>query len=324
LPATTPTDWSAAYGGTPSVPSPGATAAETTTANLANLANLYNMAGGINAFNLAQVTGQYQAGLPNYSALMAQSSRNIASHLAGEVAPDVVSELIQSAAERGVATGQGPMSPNVNAAYLRALGLTSHGLQAQGEQEFTGAIGRIPRAPLFDISSGLVSPSDWMQAQLMANIYAAAPTPSAAAGASEAAARRGLGAGAGAVGAPGISRGFGLPSYSPTSWFAGAGPETIVAPSTATTTMYGGVPYEPGTSPETAGDAWSRWASSLSPTTDTGGWGSFFEDWYEGTGGPGEWEFDTGEEFGPYPEAEPAVPSEVGGGFEDWETMLWG
>lgn len=55
----------------------------------------------------------------------------IKSQLAGQVPEDVKRNLIQGAAERGVATGM-PGAPITNAQYLRGLGLTSLGLQQQG------------------------------------------------------------------------------------------------------------------------------------------------------------------------------------------------
>jgi hypothetical protein len=67
----------------------------------------------------------------------------IQSQLAGEVSPDVMSNIYQTAAERGV-SGSGVGSPNSNAAMLRALGLTSMGQQEKGLSSLNSAIGTVP------------------------------------------------------------------------------------------------------------------------------------------------------------------------------------
>src|SRR5512143_966044 len=119
LPGFTPSDWTAAYGGRPIVPSPGASAGAAIGTNLANLSQLYDIGANLNQFQAAQAAGQYAANLPDYSSMLAQSSRNIGSQLRGEVPADVVSQIMQGAAERGIATGQRGPSPNTNAAMLR-------------------------------------------------------------------------------------------------------------------------------------------------------------------------------------------------------------
>lgn len=172
--------WTAAYGGIPTVPSPISTAGTAITGNLANLSDLYQLSGNVNAFNIGEAAAPYAANLPNYQAMIEQSSGNILSRLKGEVPTDVVNQLVQNAAERGIMTGS-TGGPNENAAYLRALGLTSLGLQTQAEGELTGAIGRTPVPQLFNPSTFFVTPEQQQQAQLAANIYGAAPNPAAAA-----------------------------------------------------------------------------------------------------------------------------------------------
>lgn len=112
----------------------------------------YGTAADINKFMTGQANAPFISNLPNYQQMVAQSSGNTLSNLKGEIPPDVLALIQQQAAERGVATGS-PGSPNSNAAYLRALGLTSLQLQNQGEQNLTGAINRTPVPQLFNPAS---------------------------------------------------------------------------------------------------------------------------------------------------------------------------
>lgn len=179
LTGATPTGYTAASGGVPQVPSPQTTQAQAITGNIANLPKLTGLASDVNAFNLGEVTKQYLAGIPQYNAMTTESSGNILAALRGEVPSDVTNLLQQSAAERGIATG-GAGSPNANAAYLRALGLTSLGQQQYGEQALTGAVARMPRTALYNVAGGMVTPEEQQQAAYMANVLAAAPIPQAA------------------------------------------------------------------------------------------------------------------------------------------------
>ena len=165
-----------AYGLVPQVPDPNASAAAAITGDLANLPSLESLAGQTNAFNTQQAINPYIANLPGYSQMVAQSSGNIGSLLQGQIPPDVLNLLSQQGAERGIATGLAG-SPNANAATMRALGLTSLGLQQQGEGELTNAIGRTPVPQLFNTAQFMTTPGDEQAAQMQANIYAAAPNP---------------------------------------------------------------------------------------------------------------------------------------------------
>jgi hypothetical protein len=92
------------------------------------------------AAELGQQQGQYlQTALASYPGM-----GNIMSDLSGTIAPDVLSNIYQSAGERGVMTGQG-VGPNVNAAALRAVGLTSDQLRARGLSEYNAATSTIPQ-----------------------------------------------------------------------------------------------------------------------------------------------------------------------------------
>lgn len=165
------TDYSSAYGGKPTVPNPAASAAAATSGNLGNLPALINLGQQVNPATQAQFYG----GIPNYSGLNAQSSANIDAMLHGQLPQDVVNQVAQRAAERGVITGQ--TSP---ASYLQALGLNSLQMQQQGEALLGQSVARNTRAPFYAPAMGFVSPDAQQSAQMAANVYQAAPVPSAA------------------------------------------------------------------------------------------------------------------------------------------------
>jgi hypothetical protein len=197
--------YSPTYGGIPTVPGPTATAQSALAGNIGNLGSIYGLAGGLNQFQQQQAGLGLRTNLPGYESMITKSSGNISDLLAGQIPADVISQINQGAAERGVATGAQPGSPNFMAALLRSLGLTSLGLQQQGESELTAAIGRTPTAPLIDPTAFLVSPDQEQQAAAAQSLYASAPVPSLAAAANQAAAKQGLAQGLSAVRAPGIS-----------------------------------------------------------------------------------------------------------------------
>lgn len=253
-----------AYGGIPSVPSPISTAGEAVAGNIGNLGGLYNLAGSVNAFNQQQAPLGLQTNLPGYAGMIGQSSQNIAGHLAGQIPQDVINQITQQAAERGTATGLAG-SPNSSAALLAALGKTSIGLQSQGEQELTAAIGRTPQGPLFDPSKFFVTPDQEQAAQAAADLYKSAPIPSAAAAEARRQATAGLGAGGGGTT-------FAPTAPSPiraTTWGAGGGGPTTGS-SLGTGTTYGGITYPEGTSPATAVTNWNNWYAGLNKS----GWQS--------------------------------------------------
>ena len=115
----------------------------------------YGMANQANTFMQQQARLPYAFNLPNYGGMLGQRSKNIGGLLKGEVPTDVLQQIQQSGAERGVATGM-PGSPNANASWLRALGLTSLGLQQQGSKEFSQAIADTPVFPLWSPLSSFV------------------------------------------------------------------------------------------------------------------------------------------------------------------------
>lgn len=279
--------YSPAYGGVPQIPSPGATASAALGSNIGNLGQIYTLGGGLNRFQTGQALEQIGMGLPDYAAMVEQSSKNIGAELRGELPGDVIDQILQQAAERGIATGTSG-SPANNAEFLRALGLTSLNLQQVGEGALTGAIARTPRPPLFDPTSFLVSPGAFQDAATAANYMAAAPVPSAAASATLGAAQSGLRAGAGSISAPRV----------PFNPFAPQGgyPSNPFAPAEYNPPQVVGGAL--GTPPETAAQIaanWDEWARSLPSGGRTGSgtitdaegvpinyvpgeFGSFFED----------------------------------------------
>lgn len=118
----------------------------------------------INQLNLDAQKNANAARIPGYTGLEQQSSDLIKSELGGQVPADVISLLEQQAAERGATTGMEPSSPNANAAYLRALGLTSLDLTKRGEADLTAAENRNPAAPIVDPSRFVMTP--YQQAML--------------------------------------------------------------------------------------------------------------------------------------------------------------
>jgi hypothetical protein len=188
-----------AYGGIPAVPAPGATASTAIGANAGNLNSILNLGGRVNDYSNRAAIDQLRIGLPNYDSLVAESSSNILSELQGDVPQDVVNEILQAAAERGIFTGT-VGSENSNAAMLRALGLTSLDLMQRGEQNLSAAIGRTPRGPIFDPSRMFITPGDQQDAEMAANLYASAPIPRAAGTRGYGAASSGLRAGLNSVG----------------------------------------------------------------------------------------------------------------------------
>ena len=301
--------WTPGYGGVPSVPSPTTTAGTATAGNAANLPALTSLAGAVNTFNQQQQQGQLIRGLPQYSAMVGTSSRNILNELEGRVPQDVLAQMEQTAAERGIGTGTAG-SASGNAALLRALGLTSLGLQQQGEQNLTGAIARTPQAPLFNPASFFVSPEQQQQAESAAALYGSAPNPTAAAQAAMAAARAG---GSGLSRYPGGGGGGGGGGGSPFGADPGAYARQPFAADRMGVTVGGALGPSDRYSTYENADAWNRWAQSLpgmdpyaglsggfddymasmgmggegAPAADGGGYGGSYEDFY-GDGGGGE------------------------------------
>lgn len=282
LPGTTQGITTPQYGGVPTVPSPEESLAQSLYGTQQNLGGLYGLAGQTNQFNAAQAAGQYQANLPLYGPMTQQASSDIYSNLQGQLPADVIQQMQQRAAERGVQTGTAG-SPNQDAAYLRAIGLTSLDLENLGQQQLSQAVARTPTGPLFDPSKFYITPADQSQAQLLANIYAAAPNPTLAAENALRLAQQGLragqGAGSGGVGGANfLGGGAGTTPSGPAFTPTGA---NVTVPGTGPSPGAGAQTGYPAPTPS-AYSSWQSWFNSLpgmgaqQPTAPAGGGASPF------------------------------------------------
>jgi hypothetical protein len=173
LPAQDPTKYSDPYGGKPAVPDPESILRNTIGANLGMMPDIKGLGRKVSNYFWNQTTGR----VPGYEDMAGQSAQNIGAQLRGEVPEDVLYQIGQGAAERGISRGGGFS----NADYLRSLGLTSLGLMGEGEKGLTGALQRAESIPMFDISKYMLSPQDAYNAQFQSNVIGAAPDPAAAA-----------------------------------------------------------------------------------------------------------------------------------------------
>ncbi|HUD76120.1 MAG TPA: hypothetical protein VMQ76_13690 [Terracidiphilus sp.] len=215
------------YGTQPQVPLPTQTAPGAIAGNIGTLGSLYGLSTGTGAASGAGAAAQYNTLLPGLSELMGTASGNVQQELSGDLPADVMAQIQQAGAERGVQTGM-PGSPASEAAMLKALGLTSLGLEEQGQTDLGKLIGETPTGPAFNPASMQTSPAAQQSAAAANSIYASAPVPAAAGAANMGATLGGLGAGLGAGRAP---SGAALPT-------AGTG----------TNPFYGGVGQPGGTS----------------------------------------------------------------------------
>lgn len=198
------------YGTVPKVPSPTATQSTALGGNVAALPQIEQIMQRINQQAAQSMKGQLEMNLPGYSGAMGQAMGNIGQWQAGIVPSDVQTQIQQMAAERGIATGL-PGSQNTNAAMLRALGLTSLGLQQQGLQGLESLMGAVPKVQPWDPSALFVTPAQQQEWQYLANMMAAAPSPAEAAAEELSAARSGVGYG-GSLGGYGKSTWYDRPS----------------------------------------------------------------------------------------------------------------
>lgn len=109
-------------------------------------------AAAINKFMNGQALQSYNSNLPGYANAVGQRSENTASMLKGELPQDVINQIAQNSAERGVGGGQSG-GPNSNAAYLRALGLNSLDMMGAGSKELSQSISDTPVPELWNPAS---------------------------------------------------------------------------------------------------------------------------------------------------------------------------
>lgn len=118
----------------------------------------------INDLNLKAQQTANAGRIPNAGVLENQSSGNIGSALAGKLPADVIQQLGQRAAERGIGTGTAGSMAN-DAAYMRALGLNSLDLQNMGQTWLNNAYSRNPAAPVSTIDPSTLYASVGQQLQ---------------------------------------------------------------------------------------------------------------------------------------------------------------
>jgi hypothetical protein len=180
---TTPVNsWNPAYGGVPSVPDPTSTASASIAGNLANLSKIGQLGTGVTGQNVTNSMAPLTSALPGLTGDLGAQMGNISSMIGGQIPADVLTQLQQQSAERGVSSGLAPGSPNSNAAYLKSLGLTSLGLEQTGQSDLTSLMGSIPQPGVFNPQSMMTTPQQQQQAQEAASVLGASPIPAAAAG----------------------------------------------------------------------------------------------------------------------------------------------
>ncbi len=132
--------------------SPGAvTAAESGNPTLNNLSNpewITSMSDMINQINQS-----------------AQQKANAGRALSGQLPDDLVRQLAQRSAERGVFTGS-PSGANSTADLMRSIGLNSLDLQGKGQDWLSAALGRNPAAPIANTQALVTTPAQAEQLRL--------------------------------------------------------------------------------------------------------------------------------------------------------------
>lgn len=199
--------YSAAFGGIPQLPNPIATQGEALAGNNNNLGQLLGLLSGIDQSQQTNLLAQYGAAIPNYGALTKSASTNVGQELSGQLPTNVINQIAQQGAERGVSTGM-PGSDNSTSAYLSALGLNSLNMMQQGQQNLATMTQTAPVAGLFNPAAFLVTPEQEQQEAAAQSIYNSAPIPAAAA----AQAMKTASAVGGGGSAPWWAQGSGLPA----------------------------------------------------------------------------------------------------------------
>lgn len=120
-------------------------------------------AASVNAQNRANQLLANQGRIPGAAGMEEQSSSMIADQLMGKIPEDVLAMLGQGAGQRAVSSGM-IGAPASEAAYRRALGLTSIGQQEAGQKNLSAAYARNPAAPLYNAGELVITP--YQQAQL--------------------------------------------------------------------------------------------------------------------------------------------------------------
>lgn len=289
-----PTDWYGnpytAIGGGSSIggdygADPATLATKTAQSNLA--ASPYNvqLADIINRVNREAQKQANLARIPGAAGLEEQSSENIQDLLAGRLSSSYLENLYTNLAQQWGGRGYGVDTPALNAAALRAIGITTEDLQKRGQEQLTAAYDRNKPAPLFDISSMLTTPSVYSTtAANRATLEERAREAEAELAYKYAALSRSLGGGGGGGGAPRLERytpgTTGAGGYMPTTFYGGPGtlttpPPTVPADWEQYMTGSGAVtPTEWGVQPTSSGYMYTG--------TPEDEWAAYENQWWEG------------------------------------------
>ena len=133
--------------------------------NLAGMDELTAMSNYINTLNIAAQQAALQSRIPGSVGLEQQSSQNIAAGLAGQIDPGTQRQIGEWAAARGIMSGSvgGPIN---DTAFLKLMSDTAYEREQQAQQNLNAAYARNPAAPIFDVSSQLLGPSQLGQLSL--------------------------------------------------------------------------------------------------------------------------------------------------------------
>lgn len=167
------------YGSKPATANPVNTAAQAIKGNTSNLAANSNLTLGADTITAAGAQLPFELNLPGYNEMLSTATGNTQQELEGQVPQDVQNLLQQQGAERGVQTGQSTNSPDAEAGYLQALGLTSLGQEQQGQTNLSSLIGETPTGQAVNPANMFVTPEQQQAAAQYANTVAAAPDPEA-------------------------------------------------------------------------------------------------------------------------------------------------
>lgn len=162
--------------------------------------------------------------LPGYSTDIGNIGANLTAETAGQLPADVIAQITNEAAARGVASGTG--AATVNQDLLKTLGLTSLDLTQMGQRGLDTQLGLLPGAGLYQNPNFYPTTGQNLEAGQSNALNAAAPDPFAAGNAALRAA--GGGYAAGSVG------GGSLPAPTTTITPTMPGGPTAVAPGAST------------------------------------------------------------------------------------------
>lgn len=165
------------YGQVPGVSNPLQSTTGAIEGNVADLGQNAKLAQGTDIISAEGAQLPYLMNLPGYQSMLNQDVTNTSQELSGQVPQDVQNQIQEAAAERGVATGQDPSSPNNTAAYLQALGLTSLGEQQTGASNLSQLIGETPTGQQYSPESMFTTPQDEQAANQAVQNAQAAPDP---------------------------------------------------------------------------------------------------------------------------------------------------